>query len=556
MDLRCKFVGCNHKIKYGCSCNSKILLCSIHYIKHMKEEGIHQEILLIEKKHENFSICDTTVQALDEDKQKFINKGEALVNNIINSIREVNETIDERKKFVKNILESNSLEGDTNSLMKTSIKANYNIQEGLKESALEYFQMFNNKITQNSNTDQGASKKTNLKNIYNIILLLSVICIIIPWLCILSAFLYRTTDKTENQITNINHSLGDVFKKLTFLLQNQQCSLYSKYIISGSSDNTVRIWNILEKSEEAELHGNVYSVRCVAISSDNKYIASGSYEYTVRIWNLLERTSEAILIGHTNAVYCVAFTSDGRYVVSGSEDFTVRIWNLLEKKEEACLIGHTSSVLSVAITFDNKYIISGSYDKSIRIWDLLERCVVAVLTGHDGPVRSVAISPDNKYIISGSDDNTIRIWDLLAKSQMDVLEGHTADVYSVAITSDSKYIISGSVDRTIRIWNFSKRTQEYVLRNHTSSVTSIAITFDNKYIISGSSDNTIRVWSLLEKRQEYIFKGHTSTVWSVAVTHNNKHILNFREDKNINLSNNLEQKEGTLIIMDDNCTMV
>ena len=69
MDLTCKFVGCNRKIKYGCSCNSEILLCDTHYIKHMKEEGIHQEILLIEKKNENFSIFDTAIQALDEDKK-------------------------------------------------------------------------------------------------------------------------------------------------------------------------------------------------------------------------------------------------------------------------------------------------------------------------------------------------------------------------------------------------------------------------------------------------------------------------------------------------------
>ena len=80
---------------------------------------------------------------------------------------------------MRNILESNSLEVDTNSLIKTSIKANYDIQEGLKESALEYLQMFNDKITQNSKTDQGVSKKINLKSIYKIIFLLSVICIII-----------------------------------------------------------------------------------------------------------------------------------------------------------------------------------------------------------------------------------------------------------------------------------------------------------------------------------------------------------------------------------------
>ena len=43
-------------------------------------------------------------------------------------------------------------------------------------------------------------------------------------------------------------------------------------------------------------------VKCVAITSDNKYIVSGGSDKTVRIWNLQDKTQEAVLQGHTDSV--------------------------------------------------------------------------------------------------------------------------------------------------------------------------------------------------------------------------------------------------------------
>ena len=76
----------------------------------------------------------------------------------------------------------------------------------------------------------------------------------------------------------------------------------NKYIVSGSGsapetrpmfldlyfpqDNTVRIWNLEENRVEVVFTGHCYGVNSLAITSDGKYIVSGSYDHTVRIWNL------------------------------------------------------------------------------------------------------------------------------------------------------------------------------------------------------------------------------------------------------------------------------
>ena len=56
-----------------------------------------------------------------------------------------------------------------------------------------------------------------------------------------------------------------------------------KYLISGSDDKTIRIWNLVNKSQEAILEGYTHSVKCLAISYDNAFIVSGSNDKIVRI---------------------------------------------------------------------------------------------------------------------------------------------------------------------------------------------------------------------------------------------------------------------------------
>ena len=70
------------------------------------------------------------------------------------------------------------------------------------------------------------------------------------------------------------------------------------------------------------LEGHTHAVSCVAFHGD--YIVSGSYDKTLKVWD--QQTGKCIrtLEGHKHAVYCVA--SHGDYIVSGSFDSTLKIW--------------------------------------------------------------------------------------------------------------------------------------------------------------------------------------------------------------------------------------
>jgi WD40 repeat protein len=67
---------------------------------------------------------------------------------------------------------------------------------------------------------------------------------------------------------------------------------------------------------------------CMAYSPDGLFLASGSTDQTVRIWDLLTGQEIRTLVGHTDWVTSVAFRPDGRRLASSSHDGTIKIWDL------------------------------------------------------------------------------------------------------------------------------------------------------------------------------------------------------------------------------------
>ena len=69
-------------------------------------------------------------------------------------------------------------------------------------------------------------------------------------------------------------------------------------------------------------------MRGVSFSPNNQYVVSGSFDKTVRIWDVESGDCIKTLEGHTFGVNGVSFSPNNQYVVSGSNDKTVRIWEV------------------------------------------------------------------------------------------------------------------------------------------------------------------------------------------------------------------------------------
>jgi WD40 repeat protein len=76
-------------------------------------------------------------------------------------------------------------------------------------------------------------------------------------------------------------------------------------------------------------------------------VVSGSSDGTLKVWDLATGQNLRTLSGHDDAVRALAVTGEGR-VVSASEDGTVKVWDL---SREACLatLPFDSSPMSLAV---------------------------------------------------------------------------------------------------------------------------------------------------------------------------------------------------------------
>jgi hypothetical protein len=270
--------------------------------------------------------------------------------------------------------------------------------------------------------------------------------------------------------------------------------------LSGSSDQTVRVWDLTSGRCTAVLEGHTNLVSSVALSSDGWAALSGSDDNTVRVWDLAQGRCTAVLQGHTDKVRSVALSSDGRAALSGSDDNTVRVWDLAQGRCTAVLQGHTHRVQSVGLSSDGRSAVSGSCDRTVRVWDLAQGRCTAVLEGHTGPVYGVGLSSDGRAAVSGSGDKTVRMWDLAQGRCTAVLQEHTNLVVSVALSSDGRAGLSGSCDRTVRVWDLAQGRCTATLQGHTDRILSVALSLDGRSAVSGSCDRTVRVWDLAQGR--------------------------------------------------------
>ncbi|GJJ12473.1 hypothetical protein Clacol_006715 [Clathrus columnatus] len=94
-------------------------------------------------------------------------------------------------------------------------------------------------------------------------------------------------------------------------------------LVSGSLDNTIKVWDIESGKAMKTLFGHIEGVW--AIACDKLRLVSGSHDRTIKVWVREEGQCMATLVGHRGAVTCLALSDDK--VMSGSDDGDVKIWN-------------------------------------------------------------------------------------------------------------------------------------------------------------------------------------------------------------------------------------
>jgi WD40 repeat protein len=297
------------------------------------------------------------------------------------------------------------------------------------------------------------------------------------------------------------------------------CATYSadgNYLLSGSGDQTLRLWRVSACAERERFEGHGGPVTCAALSGDLRHALSGSADRTVRLWEVYGGRELVRFEGHEDEVLAVAFCPDGRRAVSGGKDGTLRFWELPEAKDDRTT-PYTDPHRTIASAPDGNHLIMAGGDEQVKLLDMDAHKIVRTFKGHASVVVAAALTPDGKTLATGGWDRTIKIWDVASGKELRTLSGHTGVVRSLAFASDGKSLVSGGGDGTVRLWDVETGKPPKTYTGHRGTVRCVAIHKDGKTIASGGADGTVRLWDVATGVERASFTGHEGPVNGVAL---------------------------------------
>ncbi|XP_074027804.1 F-box and WD-40 domain protein 7 isoform X2 [Leptinotarsa decemlineata] len=217
-------------------------------------------------------------------------------------------------------------------------------------------------------------------------------------------------------------------------------------IISGSTDRTLKVWDADTGVCIHTLYGHTSTVRCMHLHG--KKVVSGSRDATLRLWDIETGDFLHVLVGHIAAVRCVQY--DGRLVVSGAYDCMVKVWNPETEECLHTLQGHTNRVYS--LQFDGVHVVSGSLDTSIRVWEVESGACKHTLMGHQSLTSGMELR--NNILVSGNADSTVKVWDIVTGQCLQTLSGRNKHLSAVTcLQFNNRFVITSSDDGTVKLWD-------------------------------------------------------------------------------------------------------
>ncbi|MFH0899002.1 MAG: WD40 repeat domain-containing protein, partial [Pseudomonadota bacterium] len=286
-------------------------------------------------------------------------------------------------------------------------------------------------------------------------------------------------------------------------------------LITGSSDRTIRFWNVDSGGELASLRGHQDVVTSVAVSPDGNALTSSSVDKHVRYWNL--DSGDSVVLGrHQDIVTAVVFSPDGRFVVSSSYDSTLRLWRVDAEASVAEDSGHTGLVRSIDFSPDGSSLVSGGEDRSVRTWNVRSGRQHLLLAGHQGPVTGTAFNPDGRTLASASFDRGIRIWDTASGRSEELAPRHDANAASdVAYSSGGQMLASSDASGHMQLWDPRTGTLNGRLRAR-ACFNSIAVSGDGSAVAAATESGLVYVWDGATSKLVAELRGHESESWGIA----------------------------------------
>lgn len=276
-------------------------------------------------------------------------------------------------------------------------------------------------------------------------------------------------------------------------------------------DQKITVWDCLSHKLEKTLndcHKDWITACCFSDTSSNILI-TGSSDFTLKVWDVASGAEKTTFKGHTSAINTVTFSQG--CVVSAAFDGSVKVW--------------THKGVEITTMFCHKQRVNACH---LYIPDRAKANQIgsAWADVDDADASTSKIKMEEIIVMTGSDDGTVGVWKPFLPNEIATLTGHSDRVLSVATTLNNQ-VLSSSLDGSIRTWKFSLPSTGLTLvstfRGHTGPVTclsGLSAGDEFNYVVSGGRDSYATVWKIegLNFKKIYQVRNSDKAVSSVCFT--------------------------------------
>lgn len=238
-----------------------------------------------------------------------------------------------------------------------------------------------------------------------------------------------------------------------------------------------------------------------AISSGSNFLVSGSTDETIRIFDLKRRKDFGSLTCHSGSVSSLAFYKQ-RMLFSGGEDGKIMVTRCSDWEQVMTLRGHSKGVSTIAIHPSGKLALSSGRDRAIKTWNLVTG-KIALKTKSDYLVDRILWSPQGTSYAYISERHVQVFVTDGAKNILDYAP--QKKILCSVFLSESQLAIAGE-GSDISIYDSSTQTWSSVNTEHRPRIKDLQRidTHGHVFVASGSSDGLVCIWRFDNGRLELV----------------------------------------------------
>lgn len=274
----------------------------------------------------------------------------------------------------------------------------------------------------------------------------------------------------------------------------QSVSADEFHIVTSGKDQMGQLWLYRVSAESitavAALTGHLNSVDAVALHKSTEQIVTGSWDNTVRVW----KTSSEELQAETGQP-----KKKQKSGKSGAGAITFR-----QLEAEIVLVGHTSYVTGVTFHPQHEHqIVSAGSDRTVRLWDQTTHQCFQTMAGNRA-ITDISINKSG-LVLSSHPDHCVRLWDPRATQSgenvvQQTFHSHKEWVSAVAWQPESDHLFaSAGYDGAVKIWDARSTIPLHTVAAHEGKTLALAwrpTETSSAAFVSGGEDKQLKMFSV------------------------------------------------------------